>query len=197
VNCREHTCKALAGFFLSLALGSCTFTGDGDATPAAGHDPDAEMADVVVPAEQAPEIAAGPTIPVIAAIKVYLQLDPHLTRGVSMGDRWVSPASFTTARQPGKQGTVEARAVALDDTGRLLNRRLEPDWLAVNSALVSVSPTRGNSVTITVQSPGESTLRVTDGDVVEILTIRADYDEQHDATQLVISRSAAELSPGL
>lgn len=171
MNCREYICKASAGFFLSLALGACAVTGD-----AVGQ----------------PEPAADPTIPTLAAIKVYLKLDPHLTRGVNMGDRWVSPPSFATTRQPGKRGMVEVRAVGLDDRGQLLNRRLEPEWLAADAAMVNVSPTRGNSVTISMQSPGESTLRVTYGEVSETLTLQAVYDEQNDLTQLVIARVAPD-----
>lgn len=188
MNCREYICKTLAGFFLSLALGGCAVAGDGDAQPAVGHGSDSEQPDLAVE-QQGPETTANPTIPAIAAIKVYLKLDPRLTRGLSMGDRWVSPARFATARQPGQRGTVEARAVALDKRGQLLNRRLEPEWLAADSAHVSVSARRANSVVISIQRPGESTVNVTDGAVSEILTIRSTYDEQNDLTQLVISRA--------
>ena len=191
MNCREYICKALAGFFLSLALGGCPVTGDGDSPPAVGHDPDSEQADVVVE-QQEPETTANPTIPTVAAIKVSFKLDPHLTRGANMGDRWVSPPSFTTTRQSGKQVTVDARAVGLDYRGRLLDRRLEPEWLAADPARVSVSPTPGNRVTITMQSPGESILSVTHGEVSEILTLQAVYDEQNDMAHLVISRGGPD-----
>jgi hypothetical protein len=38
-----------------------------------------------------------------------------------MGDRWVSLPTFTTTRHPGKQLTVDARAVGLDDRGRQMD----------------------------------------------------------------------------
>jgi hypothetical protein len=187
VNCREYIGKALAGFLLSLALTGGTFAGDGDVPQTADHDPGSERADVV-PGQQAPETAANPATPILVSIKIYFKLDPQLTRGLYMGDRWVSPPSFTTTRQPGKHGTIEVRAVGLDYRGRLLSRHLEPEWLVADSAQISVSSTRGNSVTITMQSPAESTLRVTYGEVSETLTIRADYQEQYDTTQLVIAQ---------
>lgn len=182
MNYREYICTALAGLYLSLMLSVCAVAGEGATPPATGTDPDPGRADT----------AANPTIPTVAEIKVYFKLDPHLTRSLHMGDRWVSPSSFTTTRQPGRHGTVEVRAVGLDYRGQLLNRRLEPEWLAADSAQILVSPTRGNSVTITLQSPAESILHVTYGEVSETLTIRGIYDEQNDLTEVVISRDGPD-----
>ncbi len=168
---------------MSLALTASAVADDGDAYVAKGPDQDTATVDA----------AAKPAIPTLAIIQVYFKLDPHLTRGVNMGDRWVSPASMKTVRQPGQSGTIEARAAGLNYRGQLMSRRLEPEWLAADSALVSVSPTRGNIVTITMQSPGQSTLTLTHGEITETLTIRSTYDEQNDLTELILSRQRPEV----
>ncbi len=192
MNYGEYIDKASTVVVLSLAFSGCavSFAGAAQTT-----DPD-KVGDSakteVAPPEQGQNTAPSPAIPVLAQIRVDFMLDPRLTRSLSMGDRWVSPPTFTNARQPGKRGTVKARAVGLDYRGRLLNRRLEPEWLAADPAQVTVSPTRGNRVTITMQSPGESTLNVNHGDVSETLTLKATYDEQNNMTQLVISRVAPD-----
>ena len=165
---RAYVCKALTGIVLSLALSGCV---DQAST--------SEKADV-----------AKPTIPTVAAIKVYLKLDPSLTRGVSMGDRWVSLPTFTTTRHPGKQLTVDARAAGLDDRGRLMDKRLAPEWLAADPDAVMVSPARGNTVKITALRPGESSLRLVYGSVSTTLTIKATYDQPNDLTQVSISQQS-------
>jgi len=162
---------------LSLALSGCV-----------NQDSDSKKANVV--AQQGPETAAKPTIPTVAAIKVYLKLDPSLTRGVNMGDRWVSLPTFTTTRHPGKQLTVDARAVGLDDRGRLMDKRLAPEWVAADPDMVTVSPARGNTVKITALRPGESSVRLVYGSVSTILTIKATYDEPNDLTQVSISQQS-------
>jgi hypothetical protein len=162
---RAHVCKALAGIVLSLALSGCV-----------DQDSASEKA------------AAKPSIPTVAAIKVYLKLDPSLTRGMNMGDRWVSIPTFTTTRHPGKQLTVDARAVGLDDRGRVLDKRLAPEWLAADPNVVMVSPARGNTVKITALRPGESSLRLVHGSVSTTLTIKATYDQPNNLTQVSISQ---------
>lgn len=158
---------ALAGIVLSLALSGCVDQGSAS--------------------EQA---AAKPSVPTVTAIKVYLKLDPSLTRGVNMGDRWVSLPTFTTTRHPGKQLTVDARAVGLDDRGRQMDKRLAPEWLAADPDVLMVSPARGNTVQITALRPGESSLRLAYDSVSIILTTKATYDQPNDLTQLSISQQS-------
>ncbi len=168
-------CKALAGFLLGVALtgcGSCS-----DKTGGAAVEPDSTQ--------------PNPTAPAIAAIKVYFKQDPRLTRGRQMGDRWLAPPTFMTTRYPGRQLTVDAKATGVNDQGKLLVRRLEAEWLPGDPDHVVVSPSKGSEVTITIQSPGESELQVTRGELSETFTLRATYDEKNDLTQLVISRDVA------
>jgi FKBP-type peptidyl-prolyl cis-trans isomerase FklB len=71
-------------------------------------------------------------------IKMSFKLDPRLTRGRYMGDRWVSPPTYTGVRQEGKEYAVEARAEGLDAKGRPM--RISPEWIPSDPGMVTVSP---------------------------------------------------------
>ena len=165
VNHRKTARQGLAGLAFCLALGGCAGFAEADA---------------------APKPQAKPTPPVLAEIRIEFKLDPALTRGLSMGDRWVSPATFTNVRQPGNQGTVVARAVGLDHRGRLMIRRLEAEWLPADPDMVAVAMGEGSEVKITIRGAGESSLRVTAGAVSRTLTIKATY--QDNMTQAEVSQ---------
>jgi hypothetical protein len=48
---------------------------------------------------------AGGTTIAVTDIAVVFKLDPRLTAGLYMGDRWVSPPTYSTVH-PGKQATL-------------------------------------------------------------------------------------------
>jgi FKBP-type peptidyl-prolyl cis-trans isomerase len=115
------------------------------------------------------------TVPAPAAavpgITLSFKLDPRLTKGLYMGDRWVSlPYSQVGERN---QVTIEARAEGVDDKGKPTS--ISPKWIAADPEMVTVTPNQGNAVRITALRPGESGLQVTSGGSSRELTIKAAY----------------------
>ena len=102
-----------------------------------------------------------------ANIKVSFKLDPSLTRGMYMGDRWVTPPTYTT-NQPGKTSTIEAKVESL-------HKGMSPTWTPSDPKMVKVTPQQGQQVTITVLRAGQSNLKVTSQGVSKTLSIKAAY----------------------
>jgi hypothetical protein len=108
-------------------------------------------------------------------IQAAFKLDPHLTRSLYMGDRWISRPVFTGVRQHGDVYTLEARAHGIDARGGQV--RIQPEWLPSDPEMVQVSPVgEDGTVRITVTRPGESTLRVAAHGISRELAIRATHD---------------------
>ena len=124
----------------------------------------------------------GPTA--LSGIRVSFKIDPRLTRGIFMGDLWVSPPTYTSAVQEGKEATVEARAAAVDARGRPMD--INPEWVPADPEMVTVTPRQGNEVKITVKRAGQSNLKVASRDVSKTLSIKAMY--KGDAIQVEISQ---------
>jgi hypothetical protein len=103
-----------------------------------------------------------------ANLKVSFKLDPSLTRGMYMGDRWVSPPTYTTS-QPGKTSTIEARVESLD-------KGISPTWTPSNPKMVKVTPQQGQEVIITVLRAGQSSLNVASQGASRTLSIKAAYE---------------------
>jgi hypothetical protein len=90
-----------------------------------------------------------------ATIAVAYMLDPSLTASLYMGERWVSPTRFTVV-QAGNSASVKASAQVPAGSP-------PASWIP-GSAMVSVTPSSGNLVEITISGVGASTLDlVTDG----------------------------------
>lgn len=126
--------------------------------------------------------AAGQVAPPISDITVSFKLDPRLTKGLYMGERWVSPPTYTGGQQ-GNEFTVEARAHGRAKGGLV---DISPRWIPSDPDMVAVSPGRGRDVKITVQRAGESTLEVASQEVSKKLSIKAWY--QGNALQAEISQ---------
>lgn len=116
-----------------------------------------------------------------AGIDISFKLDPRITKGLYMGDRWVG-APYTQAGDE-NQVTVEARAQALDRTGKSMNT--SPRWVAANTEIATVTPGEAGQVTIRVHRAGETTLRVTSDGLSRELGIKA--EKKGPALQVVIS----------
>lgn len=101
-------------------------------------------------------------------IKVSFKLDPSLTRGMYMGDRWVSPPTFVASQQ-GKTCIIEARVEGLD-------KGVTPTWTPSVPNMVRVVPVQGQQVTITVLRAGQSSLNMTSQGVSKTLSIKAVYE---------------------
>ncbi len=105
----------------------------------------------------------------LADINVSFKLDPRLTRGLYMGDRWVSPPTYSGV-QDGKF-TVDARVQGVDAKGEPVD--ISPKWIPSDPKMVTVSPGQGNAVQITVQRAGQSSLQVTSQGFTRTLSIKA------------------------
>jgi hypothetical protein len=118
-------------------------------------------------------------------INVSFKLDPRITQGSYMGERWVSPPTYTTV-QEGKTGTVDARAVGVGAKRKRKKGKLSPRWIPADPEMVTVSPSVGNQVKITVLRDGESKLKVAVPGAFRELTIKAAY--QDNAIRVDISQ---------
>ena len=110
------------------------------------------------------EKAAG----ALTDIQVSFKLDPRLSGPTYGGERWISPPTYTGAAD---QDTVEVRAQGLDAKGNLI--RISPEWTPADPEMVTVSPSQGDAVTITVKRAGESKLKVSSQGVSKELQINA------------------------
>ena len=127
--------------------------------------------------ERSPAPGAG------SRIEVSFKLDPRLTRGLYMGDRWVSPGTFTPAPQA-KNVTVEASARRVDASGRRV--QIEPEWRPGDPGMVEITRGRGDQVRITVKRAGESKVVVAHLGVTKELSIKA--AERGEALAVEISQ---------
>jgi hypothetical protein len=93
---------------------------------------------------------AGPS-PTLTGIDVTFMLDPRISRGIYLGDRWLSPPYLRVGE--GEPVTVEARAYALDAAGQPTT--IAPTWTPTDPGMVTVTPARGNEVGITVRGRRE------------------------------------------
>jgi len=117
-------------------------------------------------------------------IQASFKLDPRLTRSLYMGERWVSPPTFTGTRQEGNEYTLEARAQGIDARGQRI--AVDPEWIPSDPDMVVLSPARGDAVRITVKRAGESTLTLAARGISRELRIKA--TSTGNAMQVEISR---------
>jgi len=107
-------------------------------------------------------------------IAVSFKLDPRIAQGPDTEERWVSPPTHT-AVQEGKTCTLEARVVGA--VPRHKRAKIRPRWVPADPGMVSVSPSEGYQVKITVLHDGESTLNVVLPGASRQLTIKATYQD--------------------
>lgn len=131
------------------------------AGPEAGAAPQAQTAS----ATRSPAGAPG-----VARIELAFKLDPRVTRSLHMGDRWVSPPSYTSTG-PLDRVSVDARARVVG--GSAGTARSMPVWSASEPDMVEVSPEEAEQVRITVWRTGQSSLTVETGGITRTLRIRA------------------------
>ena len=151
---RMFLIPGLAGLLLSLTV--CAW---------------AAKADVIAKQEAADDKSDLAAID-IADIKFSFKLDPRLTQSMYMGDRWVSPPTYTSVRE-GKELTIEARAQCLDSKGMPVEIKLK--WIPADPDMVTVAPGEGKAVKITVKRAGQSRLEVASQGLSKQLTIKATY----------------------
>lgn len=132
-------------------------------------------------AARAPE-ARPPAPGGVGRLKVSFRLDPALTRGLHMGERWVSPPRFVATRD-GQLVTIPARASGADASGRAFRN---PIWRPAAPDVLAVSRDQGRQVELTVLRPGESELTVSEGGATKTLLVRA--EQQADRWQVEITQ---------
>jgi len=115
--------------------------------------------------------SVGATARALGAINISVKRDPRISKGLYMGDRWLE-LPYTQVGQ-GKQVTVEARAEGLADEGKPV--RIAPQWIPADPEMITVTPSQGKEVTITVLRPGESSIEVSSQGVSRQLGVKADY----------------------
>jgi hypothetical protein len=92
--------------------------------------------------------------------QIAFKLDARLFGPMYGGERWVPPPYGPIAYSG--TYTLEARTYYIDPDGREVG--VDAEWIPEDPKLVTVSPARGNQVTITLQGLGETSLLLkTDG----------------------------------
>jgi FKBP-type peptidyl-prolyl cis-trans isomerase len=129
------------------------------------------------------ERKAAAASPDVKALEVSFKLDPRLTRSLYLGDRWVSPPTFSAPAQ-GKSATVMASVRGVDASGKRVG--IDARWKAADPGMVQVSRLSAGDVNITVTRPGASTVAVAFGGITKELGVKA--SRQGDALAVVITQ---------
>jgi len=115
----------------------------------------------VSPRQSAPSLAIAPAIqrpgqrkPKVA---VAFRLDPDLTRGLFLGERWVSPPSFFFA-QPGSQYVAQGKAQYVDAFGERAD--VAADWATSVPDMIALTRHGSGDATIVVRRPGDGEFTV-------------------------------------
>lgn len=111
-----------------------------------------------------------PTGPTVTDIKLSYKRDPRLVdpyRGIGP---WAPGPNFGGATA---QDTVEVRAEGVDAAGR--PTKISPKWFPSDPKIVTVSPSQGDDVKITVHRAGESKLQIAYQRLSKELVVRAQY----------------------
>ena len=89
--------------------------------------------------------------------KIAFKLDPRVTGGLYMGDRWVVASKFTQV-QDGSRLTVAAKGPQ------------GASWVAADPSMVTVTPVTDREVRLTINRVGETTMTAAG----QVLTIKAE-----------------------
>jgi hypothetical protein len=109
-------------------------------------------------------------------IEVFFKLDHRITRGVYMGDRWVSPPTYTrVGLVDQKEIIVVAKAQGINALGEM--EGISPEWIPEAPDMISVSPSQGHQVNIAIKQEGQSTLKVVSKNFSRELLIKAEYKD--------------------
>jgi FKBP-type peptidyl-prolyl cis-trans isomerase len=116
-------------------------------------------------------VVAGAAAPAaLRDIEVSFKLDDRLTRSLFLGDRWVSPATFSAPPQ-GKTAVVRASVKGVDTSGKRV--AIAPRWTPADPRMVQVTKGDGGEARITVKRPGESKLTVAFRGITKELLVKA------------------------
>lgn len=113
---------------------------------------------------QSPETAA------FKDIKVIFKLDPRITQGMYMGERWISPPKYTRVQEGQNPLIIEAQAMGLDAQGK--QAPIKAVWTPAEPEMVKVSPGQGHQVEITVLRAGQTKLKVDFQGISKTLSVK-------------------------
>ena len=119
----------------------------------------------------------------VSDLRFSYRLDPRLTRGLYMGERWISVPTFSGIAG---QTAVKTRVEGLDAQGRPIV--VQPSWTTSDASMVTVTPSEGSEVEITVKHAGLSSLQVTFGAVTTELVIHA--QKEGESLKLEIAKKS-------
>jgi FKBP-type peptidyl-prolyl cis-trans isomerase FklB len=135
----------------------------------------------------------------VKEIQLSFKRDPRMIdpyRGIGP---WVTGSNYTGATA---QDTVEAHAEGVDAAGK--PAKISPEWKASNAEMVTVSPSQGDDVKITVHKAGESRLKIAYQGLSKELVVRAQYVGKFMLFEISppppakpVAPSATEMNPAL
>jgi hypothetical protein len=112
--------------------------------------------------------------PTTTRMVVTFRLDPAVTRGLYLGDRWVSPPTFHFA-QPGTRYIVQAKLQSIDARDDRVD--LSGDWSTDDPEMIAIERHAHGAVTIVVRRAGEGRLFVSAGSTRKVLQVQARQTE--------------------
>jgi hypothetical protein len=131
-------------------------------------EPEARAAVNALQVELKKKKQAAPKAPgALTGIAVSFKQDPRLTKGLYMGERWVSPPVH-----------------GVDAKGNKM--KIAPTWTPSDSEMVTVTPGEGSDVKIAVKRAGKSTLKVAAPGASKELSIKA--TEEGDVLRVEITQ---------
>ena len=157
----KRTHVAAAAVLVVLLLAGLAATG-GLRRFGAVHTADASQLEATAP-------AAAPLAPAPKLV-VAFRLDPELTRGMFMGDRWVTPPTYFFA-QEGSRFVVQAKPQQVGSRGEHID--LSGDWSVGDPAMVAVTPGAAGEVTLVIGQPGQTRVTVATGAGSKVLDVNA------------------------
>lgn len=101
---------------------------------------------------------------------VSFRLDPSVTRGLFLGDRWVSPPVFHFA-QPGKQYVVQAKLQSVDAQDQYTD--LNGNWSTDDPEMIAITRHELGDATVVVRRAGEARVFVAAGGETKALRVKA------------------------
>lgn len=141
-------------------------------------------ADVQTEAQRTtPGVIAG--VPKSRMVVAY-RLDPSVTSGLFMGDRWVTPERYAFA-QEGTKFVVQAKMQAIDDEGSD-PLDLSGNWASRDPEMVALTREADGVVTIEVRKPGRTELVASAGGQTRTLQVTA--KQTPDSMQVAIVQPA-------
>jgi FKBP-type peptidyl-prolyl cis-trans isomerase FklB len=143
-------------------------------------------------AQSSPEAALPAAAGAVKDIQLSYKRDPRLVdpfRGIKP---WAAGPNFGGATA---QDTVEVRAEGVNVPGKPV--KINPEWIASDPEMVTVSPSQGDDVKVTVHKAGESKLRITYQGVSKELEIKARYVNKFMLFEIEEARSTKLAVPSV